>query len=72
MAYATERIFEALLILDTVTETGSSRGLAATEDVAWFNDYEQLRGAGDLGKILQRSGTIVQRIVEFRQEKGLP
>jgi hypothetical protein len=72
MAYATERVFEALLVLDRATEAVSSHGLAAAEDVAWFNDYEQLRGIGDLDQILQRSGTAVQRLVEFREDKGLP
>jgi hypothetical protein len=72
MAYATERVFEALLVLDRATGTVSSHGLAGTEDTAWFDDYEQLRDTGDLDQILHRSGTVVQRLVEFREKKGLP
>ncbi len=72
MAYATERVFEALLVLDRATratETVSSQGLAGTEDMAWFSDCEQLRGTGDLEEIVRFSGTAVQGIVEFREER---
>lgn len=46
MAAATERLFEALFLIDAVHGVPTSGGFAAAEDVAWFDDCTLLAGAG--------------------------
>jgi hypothetical protein len=63
MAYAAERTFDALLLLDRSAGAISPRGLAAAEDLAWYEDCQQLVNDGDdMDRVFRRTGDFARRL----------
>ncbi|WP_214325785.1 hypothetical protein [Nonomuraea sediminis] len=52
MSYATERIFDGLLVVDTAFGVPLVDGLAMAEDIAWFEDSVQFAELGDEARVL--------------------
>lgn len=67
VASATERLFDALLLVDRLRESVDVDGFAATEDVAWFEDCRLLgeSQAGGIMEAIERCRRVSSRLHEF-------
>lgn len=67
MSYATERVFDLLMALESSIGAISASGLAAAEDIAWFEDSIQLAELGDDARplTLDRCRASFSRVMEF-------
>ncbi|GLW22570.1 hypothetical protein Mame01_26130 [Microbispora amethystogenes] len=67
MAAATERIFDALLVMDRAIETRMQDGLAMAEDICWYADWSQLNHLTPrtLGDVLGRTRSRAREVAEL-------
>ncbi|MFG2217398.1 hypothetical protein ACGFN1_21390 [Streptomyces sp. NPDC048685] len=71
MAYATERLFDALFVLERSLGVEVSGGLSMEEDRAWFDDFASLAEFESLSSgILDRSRSFCGRLVDFCSSEG--
>lgn len=71
VASATERLFDALLLVDRLCEPVGADSFAATEDVAWFEDCRLLgeSQAGGIMEAVERCRRVSSRLYEFSSQK---